>query len=437
MKKILFLFALLSVSAYSQELDYKKRSEIVLEQFKNEDFSAVFKQIDTAVFTKVDTAYIARNWANVIKQNGKFVKKLKDERGRQGNFVVHTQLCQFEKKQVNFRLVWGVNEKIKGFYFVPVDDRPKYKTPDYYNPAAAREKKVVMTTENYRIPGSLMIPNTKGKHPLVILVHGSGANDRDETFGPLKPFKDISSGLTVQGVAVLRYEKRTRLFKSRMTHETPNYTVKQEVLEDVKRAIEVAKQDTTIDTNQIFICGHSFGGMLLPRIAKENPSIKGLIYLAPNARKLEDLFLAQAEYLAESITDPVRKNQVIDSVKNERERIKALTSKAALDSTMIFGSPVSLWYELRNYDPVATAQTLDMPMLFIFASRDYQVTSVDSEMWLNAFKSNEKVTFKMYPKLNHFFVEGEGKSMPSEYEKPGNVDIGLINDMASWLKGIK
>ncbi|MBK6989926.1 MAG: hypothetical protein IPH33_17765 [Bacteroidetes bacterium] len=74
MKKILFLFALLSVSAYSQELDYKKRSEIVLEQFKNEDFSAVFKQIDTAVFTKVDTAYIARNWANVIKQNGKFVK---------------------------------------------------------------------------------------------------------------------------------------------------------------------------------------------------------------------------------------------------------------------------------------------------------------------------------------------------------------------------
>ncbi|MBK7430434.1 MAG: DUF3887 domain-containing protein [Bacteroidetes bacterium] len=188
-------------------MDYKKRSEIVLEQFKNEDFSAVFKQIDTAVFTKVDTAYIARNWANVIKQNGKFVKKLKDERGRQGNFVVHTQLCQFEKKQVNFRLVWGVNEKIKGFYFVPVDDRPKYKTPDYYNPAAAREKKVVMTTENYRIPGSLMIPNTKGKHPLVILVHGSGANDRDETFGPLKPFKDISSGLTVQGVAVLRYER--------------------------------------------------------------------------------------------------------------------------------------------------------------------------------------------------------------------------------------
>ncbi|MBK7430433.1 MAG: alpha/beta hydrolase [Bacteroidetes bacterium] len=177
----------------------------------------------------------------------------------------------------------------------------------------------------------------------------------------------------------------------------------------MKRAIEVAKQDTTIDTNQIFICGHSFGGMLLPRIAKENPSIKGLIYLAPNARKLEDLFLAQAEYLAESITDPVRKNQVIDSVKNERERIKALTSKAAVDSTMIFGSPVSLWYELRNYDPVATAQTLDMPMLFIFASRDYQVTSVDSEMWLNAFKSNEKVTFKMYPKLNHFFVEGKVK----------------------------
>ena len=437
MKKLLYLLILLSFSAFSQQMDYQKQSAVVLEQFKTKDFLSIYKQIDTSVYKKSDTASLSRNWANIQRQYGQFLKKIKDEPGSQSPYVVHTQLCQFEKRQVNFKLVWGENQKIRAIYFLPYDPRPKYKVPQYYDSTAATDKRIWMVTGKYRIPGSLSIPNTPGKHPLVILVHGSGANDRDESYGPLKPFKDISSGLTVKGIAVLRYEKRNKLFKSRMDHDTPNYTIKEEVLEDVKKAIEVAKQDTSIDTNQIYICGHSFGGMLLPKIAKENPSVKGLIYITPNARKLEDVFYAQAVYVSNDITDPIRKKQTMDSAKNQRDKIKALTSSATTDSTKYFGSPASLWYDLNTYDPVATAKTVDKPMLFIFGSRDYQVTSEDADLWLSAFKSNEKATFKMYPQLNHFLIQGEGKSTPAEYEKPGNVDIGLINDMATWLKGNK
>jgi dienelactone hydrolase len=418
-------------------MDLRSRTEIVLQQFIKNDYAAIYKQIDTASISKIDSASIAKSWNNLIKTNGKFVKKIKVEKGQQGNFELFISTLQFEKNEINFRLIWGTNKKIKGYYFTPVDKRPKYQMPAYHKEGVAIEKKVLMTTGEYRIPGSLVIPNTPGKHPLVILVHGSGANDRDETFGPLKPFRDLTSGLTAQGIAVLRYEKRTRMFKSKMSHINPNYTVKQEVLEDVKKAIEVAKADTSIDTTQIYICGHSFGGMMLPRIAKENPSIKGLIYLTPNARKLEDLFVAQAEYLAEEIADPARKKAVVDSIKVQRDKVKSLTSKAAVDSARIFDSPASLWYELRNYEPIETAKTLDLPMLFIFGLRDYQVTSEDSDKWFSAFKSNEKAVFKMYPKLNHFLVAGEGKSLPSEYEKPGNVDEVLINDIGAWIKGTK
>jgi uncharacterized protein len=437
MKKLLYLLAFVSATVFGQEMDLRSRSEIVLQQFIKNDYGAIYKQIDTASISKMDSASIAKSWNNLIKANGKFVKKIKVEKGQQGNFELFVSTLQFEKNEINFRLIWGSNKKIKGYYFTPVDKRPKYQMPSYHKEGVAKEKKVLMTTGEYRIPGSLVIPNTPGRHPLVILVHGSGANDRDETFGPLKPFRDLTSGLTAQGIAVLRYEKRTRMFKSKMSHIDPNYTVKQEVLEDVKKAIEVAKADTSIDTTQIYICGHSFGGMMLPRIAKENPSIKGLIYLTPNARKLEDLFVAQAEYLAEEITDPARKKAVVDSIKVLRDKVKSLTSKAAVDSSRIFDSPVSLWYELRNYDPVETAKTLDMPMLFIFGMRDYQVTSIDSDKWFSAFKSNEKAVFKMYPTLNHFLVAGEGKSLPSEYEKPGNVDEALINDIGAWIKGTK
>lgn len=437
MKKLLFLLVLISASVFGQEMDLRSRSEIVLQQFIKNEFLNIYLQIDTVSISKTDTASIAKSWRNLIKQNGKYVKKLKVEKTLQGNFEVYIMALQFEKNEINFRVIWGKNNKIKGYYFTPVDKRPKYQTPSYHNAAAAKEKKILMTTGEFRIPGSLMIPNTPGKHPLVILVHGSGANDRDETFGPLKPFRDITSGLTAQGIAVLRFEKRTRMFKSKMSHISPNYTVKQEVLEDVQRAIEVAKADTSIDTTQIYICGHSFGGMMLPRIAKENPSVKGLIYLTPNARRLEDLFVAQAEYLSNEIADPERRTTVVDSIKTLRDKIKSLTSKAAVDSSRIFDSPVSLWYELRNYDQVETAKTLDIPMLFVFGGRDYQVTSVDSDQWFSAFKSNEKVVFKMYPKLNHFLVAGEGKSLPAEYEKPGNVDEGLLNDISAWIKGAK
>ncbi len=437
MKKLLYLLTLLTYYASGQNIDYKMRSEAVLDQFIKNDFLAIYKQIDTSVSKKADSASIARNWSIALKQNGLFVKRLKAESGKSGNFITYNQICQFEKKQVNFRLIWGENDMIRVYVFAPVDERPKYSDPKYFNPAAAKEKKVLIVSGQYRIPGFLAVPNTSGKHPLVILVHGSGPNDKDETFGPLKPFKDLSAGLTSQGIAVLRYEKRTRIYTPKMIHDKPNYTVKEEVLEDIQKAIEVAKKDTSIDTNRIYIAGHSFGGMLLPRIAKENPSIKGLIYLTANARKLEDLFFAQAEYLANEVTDSEKKNQLIASAKSDRDKIKALTTSAATDSSKIFDSPASLWYDLNQYDQVATAKTVDKPMLFIFCARDYQVTSIDSDLWKSALKTNVNVTFKMYPKLNHFFVEGEGKSLPSEYAKSGNVDLGMINDMATWLKGIK
>jgi hypothetical protein len=334
-------------------------------------------------------------------------------------------------------LIWSSDKKIKGLYFLPVDNRPQYHVPDYHNPAAATDKKFFLVTDNYRLPGTLTVPNTPGKHPVVILVHGSGPNDRDESFGPLKIFRDLASGLSAKGIAVMRYEKRTKLYNSRMKHEASTYTIREEVLQDIQKAIEAAKKDSSIDSNQIFLCGHSFGGMLLPKIAQENPGLKGLIYLAANGRKLEDLFLAQAEYIAESMDDAVKKKQMVDSVKVQRERIKLLNDKAVNDSAAIFQSPSSYWYSLKNYDAIATAKSLKMPMYFVYGLRDYQVTTTDAQMWQNAFKENKSVEFKMYPKLNHFFVSGEGKSVPKEYEKPGNVDLSVITDMVNWINATK
>ncbi len=438
MKKLLYLLTLISFTAFSQQVDYKLNSEKVLEQFKQHNFQAIREQMDSAGLIKFDTATLSNSWNDVIAKNGAFVKKVSDEVVAQETTTIVIQRCKFEKNEVNFRLYWTSDNKIKSFVFSAFDAKPKYVAPSYRNDSIAENKKVLLITGMYRLPGTLSIPKTAGKHPLVILVHGSGPNDRDETFGPLKPFKDITYGLNNNGIAVLRYDKRTRLLKARLKHDLPNYTIKEEVLEDVTAAIEIAKQDSSIDSTQIYICGHSFGGMLLPRIANENPSIKGLIFLTPNARKLEDSFLAQAEIISKDASNgSTKKGNVHGSAKNQYDQIKALTASAVSDTTLLFDSPASYWYDLSKYDPIKTVKTIDKPMLFMFGSRDYQVTKVDEEMWRSALKSNKMATFKVYPKLNHFFVAGEAKSTPSEYATPGNVDFGLIKDMAAWLKANK
>ena len=133
--------------------------------------------------------------------------------------------------------------------------------------------------------------------PAVILVHGSGPNDRDETIGANKPFKDLATGLASRGIAVLRYDKRTRVHGAKVAALT-DFTVNQEVIEDVIEAVKALRAQPRIDPARVFVLGHSLGGMLVPRIATADPTIAGLIVLAGAARPLEEAIVAQSRYIA-------------------------------------------------------------------------------------------------------------------------------------------
>ena len=101
-----------------------------------------------------------------------------------------------------------------------------------------------------------------GKYPAVILVHGSGASDRNETLGPNKPFKDIALGLASRGIAVLRYDKRSKVHGAKMAASS-SMTVKDEVIDDVGEAITALRARPRIDAARIVVLGHSLGGMLI------------------------------------------------------------------------------------------------------------------------------------------------------------------------------
>src|SRR5450432_3593292 len=104
------------------------------------------------------------------------------------------------------------------------------------------------------------MPKGDGPFPAVVLLHGSGPNDRDESIGPNKPFRDLAGGLASQGIAVLRYEKRTKAHAARFSAELKErVTVQEEVVDDALLAVQRLRQTAGIDPRRLYVLGHSLG----------------------------------------------------------------------------------------------------------------------------------------------------------------------------------
>ena len=117
------------------------------------------------------------------------------------------------------------------------------------------------------------LPNGVENAPVAILVHGSGPQDRDESFGPNRPFRDLAAGLATKGIAVLRYDKRTKRYPESFA-DLKNPTVKEETVDDVSSAIEYLKYRPEIDGRRITVIGHSLGGMLAPGSPRQSRGLE-------------------------------------------------------------------------------------------------------------------------------------------------------------------
>ena len=393
---------------------------------------------DTTMKAALPAQKLELTWKAIIMQAGKFSGRQTPRVERMGPHTIVLVPGRFARANLDFKIVFSGGSKISGFFMVPASR--EYKEESYVVPRSFKEQFVTVGSGEWKLDGILSIPAGEGPFPALVLVHGSGPEDKDETIGPNKPFRDIAKGLASKGIAVLRYNKRTMQHQSAMA-AVKNLTVIEESVSDAVEAVKLLQATPKIDCNRLFVLGHSLGGMLIPRIAAADPHIRGFISLAGSNEPLEEAMARQAEYLASlggENGEAARKG--LDIIKQGVEQVKGLTNDT---DKPVLGVPASYWLDLRKHNPLEEIKSVEKPILFMQGGRDYQVTPEgDFQRWKDAVRpvsgSSKLFTFKLYPACNHLFIAGSGQCTPAEYlQRAGNVDPVVITDIAEWVNAIK
>jgi dienelactone hydrolase len=284
------------------------------------------------------------------------------------------------------------------------------------------------------LPGTLAMPKAPAaaKIAAVVLVHGSGPQDRDETIGPNRPFLDVARGLAAQGIAVLRYEKRTKARPQDFADG--QYTMDEETTDDAVVAVAALRATPGIDSDKVLVFGHSQGGMLAPRIAQRSGHVAGLILFAAPARSLLTILPEQNHYLLDANgTIDAQEQQFLDELDRKIANVRGNADVADKDTPL--GLPVGYWRAFEKINPIVDAHQLEIPMLLLQGGRDFQVVDTDWQLWKKGFSTDPRATFKHYPALNHLGIAGEGPGTLAEYNKPGgHVDTRMIDDIAAWIR---
>ena len=294
-----------------------------------------------------------------------------------------------------------------------------------------RETIVVGKGTKYPLKGILTLPeNISAPVPAVIFVHGSGASNMDEKVGKLTPFKDLAEGLASHGIASIRYDKRSFAHGFKLIKEK-DVTVNMETIEDAVMATELLKADDRIDSEKIFIIGHSMGAMLAPRIDAEGGNYKGLILMAGSPRRLEEIMLDQNEEVLRTTKGVVHwivKKQVA-KLSAMFDGLYELSDEDAKKVKVGGGTTLYYFKEMGEHRASDYLENLEKPVLIMQGEKDFQA-------YQELLAGKDNVSFQLYEGLNHAFVPsiyGEIMKAKQEYNVEQHIGESVIGDIAQWI----
>jgi dienelactone hydrolase len=397
-------------------------------------YEEAVKRFDEAMAKALPAEKLKEVWESVQTSAGSFESLGKSTTTQSKGLTTVIIPAVFKKTTLSLSISVDAEGRIAGFWIRPGGAAATYAAADYDKPDRYREKEVEFGEKPWRIKGKLTRPKGVKAAPAVVLVHGSGPHDEDETIGPNKPFRDLAGGLSSRGIAVLRYQKRTFAHAGELAKQK-TITVREEVIDDALEALEFLRKQKGIDKEHIYLLGHSLGGTLAPQIAAEDKKLAGVILMAGAPRDFFEVIEEQLTYIA-SLPGPQQEANK-KGLEEARQAMASARAPSAPPDLTLLGVPISYWREVSGYATKSPKVLggLDCRVMVLGGGRDYQVTRADFDVYSKALKDNAGAKLKWYDNVSHLFVEGKGKSTPAEYAEPNHVSKTVVRDLADWIKG--
>lgn len=335
--------------------------------------------------------------------------------------------------------------------------RPQEPQPPF--PYRSEEVSVKNAKDGITLAGTLTLPEKGNKFPAVVLVTGSGAQNRDSEIMGHKPFLVIADYLTRNGIAVLRCDDRGTA-ASQGNHAT---ATNEDFANDTEAALNYLRSRKDINAKKVGIIGHSCGGTIAFITAAKDPSVAFVISLAGAAVRGDSLMLKQVELISKSQGMPdamwpamkpaiqhryallqqtdktpeeLQKELYADVTKTmSPEQLKDLNTAKQLSAQV--NSMTSPWYlHFMRYDPTKDLKKIKCPVFALNGEKDIQV---DAAMNLTAIKQrvsengNKNVTVKAYPNLNHLFQTCKKGTLAEYGELEETFSPEVLKDMTEWI----
>lgn len=328
--------------------------------------------------------------------------------------------------------------------------RPQHPEPPF--PYAIDEVTFRNADDDIELSGTLSHPKGEGPFPGVVLLHGSGAHERDYEMSGHKPFLVLADHLTRQGIAVLRYDMRgvgTSEGSFRSAHL-------EDLARDAASALRFLKEQPEIKASEVGLVAHSMGSLLAPWAAEQFEEAAFLVLLMPPSRLGHEMLVAQnarfaaAAGASDAEVDSVRQEtrRLFDVIRSDLDSAAAAAQVRSILKEQGFtgealkarieANTMPWWRDFARYDPRPRLEQIDVPTLALFGAKDLGVPPAQNAQAMRsalAASPSDDAAIQVLDGLNHWLQPAES-GLPNEIAQiETTIAPALLSEVTDWIRG--